>query len=354
MTKKSADFTFIRYANCWEDAAYMLHNLKPVPGERVLSIASAGDNSLAFLAFDPEQVLAFDINPAQLYLSELKQMAIKHLEYEEVLALLGFSPSADRPALFRRIQPFLSSEAAHYFSQRTQMISDGIIHAGKFERYFSIFRRRVLPLLHTRKETDQLFKARDAGAQQRFYEDVWDNARWGFMFRLFFSEFVMGRLGRDPSFFRQVDTPVAEAIYQRAARHLASSHVSGNHFLDYQLRGSFSLGLPFYMRPEHFANIKNNIDRISWVRGYLTDIPGQQAFNLINLSNIFEYMDADQFKVQAEHLKNISGKNARIAYWNLLVDRSLPAADPCFKARAVSGTDLCFFYKSFHSDQLEL
>ena len=53
-----ADFSGIRYAQCWEDADVLLAALEPAPGKRCVSIASAGDNTLALLSRDPESVLA--------------------------------------------------------------------------------------------------------------------------------------------------------------------------------------------------------------------------------------------------------------------------------------------------------
>lgn len=41
----AADFSFVRYANCWEDAALLVRALRPAPGMRLLSIASAGDEN---------------------------------------------------------------------------------------------------------------------------------------------------------------------------------------------------------------------------------------------------------------------------------------------------------------------
>ena len=54
---------YIRYANCWEDADVLIEGLKVQPGDRVLSIGSAGDNSFSLLVNDPELLVAFDINP---------------------------------------------------------------------------------------------------------------------------------------------------------------------------------------------------------------------------------------------------------------------------------------------------
>lgn len=53
-----ADFSFVRYANCWEDANLLIKSLLPTAGKRILSIASAGDNSLSMLVEGSEVVAA--------------------------------------------------------------------------------------------------------------------------------------------------------------------------------------------------------------------------------------------------------------------------------------------------------
>ena len=60
-----ADFSQIRYAQCWEDADVLLEALDIEPGEVCLSIGSAGDNTLALLTRQPERVIAIDLNPVQ-------------------------------------------------------------------------------------------------------------------------------------------------------------------------------------------------------------------------------------------------------------------------------------------------
>lgn len=356
MQRKTPDFSFIRYANCWEDADLLIDNTYPKKGDRILSIASAGDNSLAFLAYDPSFVLAFDINPTQLFLTELKQKTIKYLSYEESLEFFGFRPAdaALREYYFRILRSHLSTEAGAYFENKLYLIQNGIIHQGKFENYFRIFRQRILPLIHGKKRINKLFENKNADSQEQFYREEWNNLRWRLLFRIFFSRLVMGRLGRDPQFFKESKETVGNTIFRRAEKHLRSTSVSGNYFLDYQLRGQFHDNLPFYMRPDNFEKIKQNIDALKCFKGYLTDLPVNNTFDIMNLSNIFEYMNWSLFEKQAAFLSKISHGKSRIAYWNLLVDRSLCSALPAFKENTVQGTDLCFFYDSFHVNSLEL
>ena len=57
---KYADFEKIRYAQCWEDADVLLGGLNIQQGDVCISIASAGDNSLAMLSKNPGKVVALD------------------------------------------------------------------------------------------------------------------------------------------------------------------------------------------------------------------------------------------------------------------------------------------------------
>ncbi|MCP4042805.1 MAG: DUF3419 family protein, partial [Gammaproteobacteria bacterium] len=76
-----ADFSRIRYAQCWEDADILIQGLDIQPGDTCLSIASAGDNALAMLARNPQRVIALDLNPAQTACLELRVAAYRELQH---------------------------------------------------------------------------------------------------------------------------------------------------------------------------------------------------------------------------------------------------------------------------------
>ena len=59
-TPWQCDFAVLRYGQCWEDADVLTEALAVGPGDDCLSIASAGDNTLALLAGGPRSVLAID------------------------------------------------------------------------------------------------------------------------------------------------------------------------------------------------------------------------------------------------------------------------------------------------------
>ena len=67
----------------------------------------------------------------------------------------------------------------------------------------------------TGRPSCELLEPRTPEERRRFYEQRWDTWRWRLLFRLFFSRTVMGRLGRDPEFFRYVEGDVAASILAR-------------------------------------------------------------------------------------------------------------------------------------------
>lgn len=340
-------FNFIRYANCWEDADLLIKSLKPQPGKNILSVASGGDNSFSLLTCKPNQVIAVDINKTQLYITELKKIAIKYLSYNESLDFLGFNNSSKRIDTYKSLRTNLSKDCESYWDTNLDIIAKGIIYSGKFEKYFQFFSKKILPLIHSKKIINELFKEKPLNIQEDFYYKKWNNYRWRLLFKIFFSRFVMGRFGRDKKFFDFVDTNVANEIYNRAEKQLKNPNCSYNHILRFALTGNYGNLLPHYLKEENFNIIKLNIDNIVIKEGFIDDYINYDI-NYVNMSNIFEYLDNNTFKELATKIYNNSSKNTKFAYWNLLVDRDLSEfAELNFDTDASVSNyyDKGFFYK---------
>ncbi|MEY3964880.1 MAG: hypothetical protein RL263_48, partial [Bacteroidota bacterium] len=181
---------------------------------------------------------------------------------------------------------------------------------------------KVLPLIHNKNRIAELFAPKSAHEQRQFFLNKWNTWRWRGLFKLFFSRTVMGRLGRDPEFLKQVEIPVADFILKQAETHLSSVSAQQNPFLRYQLTGSFGELLPHYLQPENFEFIKARIHRISLFHGFAEDAISQYGhFHAMNLSNIFEYMNPSEFHEAATKLSSGLFPGGRLAYWNLMVTR---------------------------------
>jgi len=323
--QNKAGFSFVRYAQCWEDSDIVLEAMKIKPGDTCLSIASAGDNSLALLIRNPHKVIALDLNPAQLALLELKAMAFKHLSYEEMLVVLGYKPGKNRAELFSKLSSFLSASAFQYWNRHRDDIEYGVARSGKFEHYFDIFRRFSLPLTHSKRTVNQLLKPKSRWQRERFFNQKWNTFRWRALFKVFFSEFVMGSLGRDPSFFTYADGGLPGALMQWTRKALVEQDPSTNPYLHWILKGEFGDSLPTFIRRENFEIIKRNIDKLEWheqsIEEYLSNA-NEGSLDSLNLSDVFEYVSEENYQSIMKLIVRASKPGARVVYWNMMARRT--------------------------------
>jgi S-adenosylmethionine-diacylglycerol 3-amino-3-carboxypropyl transferase len=356
-----ADFSAIRYAQVWEDADVLLAGLDIQPGDVCVSIASAGDNALALLTKDPSRVIAVDLSPAQLSCLELRVAAYKTLTHPELLELVGSRPSARRAELFDRCRPALGVATREFWDRQRTAIEYGIGSLGKFERYFALFRNRVLPLVHNRPTVLDLLEPRSPEGRLRFYEERWDTWRWRLLFRMFFSRTVMGHLGRDPEFFRYVDIDVAASILDRTRHALSVLDPAENPYVHWILTGTHGAALPCALRPEHFETIRDRVDRLEWhcqsVEEFLERSSGR-TLDRFNLSDLFEYVSVEHYHAMLEAIVSRSRPGARLAYWNMLAPRRRPdyLSDRLRPLDDVAGrlhrTDRAFFYSAFRVEEV--
>jgi S-adenosylmethionine-diacylglycerol 3-amino-3-carboxypropyl transferase len=352
------NFNILRYANCWEDADILSQALAVKKGDKVLSIASAGDNSFSLLLNDPKIVVAADVSEVQLFLVELKKACIKTLSQPETLMFLGFEESDNRKQLFEKIKKHLRPEAQRYWEEHMHQIEAGIIHEGKFERYFQLFVRKILPWIHSKKTVVALFKSKSATEQAAFYHKKWNNWRWRLLFNVFFSKRVMGKFGRDPEFLKQVSVNVSDYIFKKAEKELSGTQSFDNFILRYNLTAGFDKTLPHYLQPGNYERIKTAIDRLVVFKGFAEEsIATYGKFDAMNLSNIFEYLDAEIFKKVATRLNDGLNTHGRMAYWNLMVPRKISGLFPdeldCLTnlSDALKQKDKGFFYSNFIIEQ---
>jgi S-adenosylmethionine-diacylglycerol 3-amino-3-carboxypropyl transferase len=350
-----ADFGIIRYAQCWEDADILLDACAIKPGATCLSIASAGDNAIAMLTYDPAKVIALDLSDAQIACVAIRVAAYKRLTHGELLELIGSRPSSRRPALMKKLAPELDDATGAFWDARIDdVIGYGVGGAGKFERYFRLFKDYIIPLVHTQKRVTSLLTDKPATQREQFYTEQWNSWRWRGLLNLFFSRFAMGRLGRDPSFFSYAEGSLADQVAQKAAFALTALNPAHNPYLHWILTGTHGDTLPVALREEHFNAIRNNIDRLVYKRGAIEEsLDSGVKYDAFNLSDIFEYMSKDNFATLYGKIVDAANEQARIVYWNMMVPRSLPAsfADQVIArddiATRLASQDKAFFYSRF-------
>ena len=346
-----ADFGHIRYAQVWEDADVLLAALAPRPGATLVSIASAGDNALALLTTDPARVLAVDLSAAQLACVRLRIQAYRTLDHAGLLELMGSRPSGRRTGLLARAATGLDADGQAFWAARRDLVErHGIGGAGKFERYFRIFRRAVLPLVHTGPTARAWLQPRDAGARATAW-GRWDTPRWRLLLQLFFSRWTMGRLGRDPAFFDFAEGSLPAQVAARARHALVEQDPSTNPYLAWILTGTHGAALPLALRPEHFDTIRTRLDRLELHQAPIGAVatPDLQADGW-NLSDVFEYMSPEEHAATYATLLAATAPGGRLAYWNMMVPRTAPPSlrnqVRAIDTAALHAADRAFFYRA--------
>ena len=319
------DFSLIRYSQCWEDTEVLLESLDIQENDICFGILSAGDNVFSMLAENPKKVVALDISFPQIALAKLKKEVFNSLSYEEMLEFMGVMKSDKRIEIYDRIKEKLDKEVKEYWDFNRESIEKGIIHAGKFEKFFKIFREKILLFVHSKKRIEKLLEKKSRQERIEYYDKYWNNFRWKLMFKLFFSKYVVGKLGRDKEFFRYAEKNISEEMKERSRYALCELNPYENPYINYILTGNYRKDcLPYFLRKENFDKIRKNLHKVEILQSSVEEYLDQIDFKIdkFNLSDIFEYMSAENYSKLMGKIYDNAENNALLAYWNLIVERN--------------------------------
>ena len=319
MAKDNQVFNFIRYANVWEDADIALSGLEVKTDQTGAVVCSGGDIALAMLAKSPKKIYAFDINKTQLYCTELKIAAISCLSLDEVRCLLGVT-TGNRMKLYEVVRNKMSKEAQEYFDEHVNLVKRGVIHVGKFEHYFHLFHKYIIPMTSSKKNYNHFSKMDNLARQKDYYMKKINTRRFRILFKIFFGYKSMAKHGRDESFFEHVDKDDVKNnsidLKRKVEFGLTHTKNNTNPYFDYIANGNFTHAFPLYLRPEYFEKIRANLDKLELVYGDVNSLPDPK-YDFIYLSDIFEYMSDKEFMQNVEKIKRLTKDGGRILYWNM-------------------------------------
>jgi len=318
------------FSQSWEDPESDRRALQLRSGNSLFCITSGGCNALGFLLQDPRVVYAVDINPSQSHLLELKRAALRRLPFPRLHEFLGLRPSSERKEVFEVIAPDLSPDAARYWRLREDVVREGVLGQGRYERFLRVF-RRGLRLLQGRDRINGLFACRTLTEQRDFYDRVWETGRWRLLFKLMFNKRMLARRGLSADYFRFDDgsTSFSESFYRRAKRAFRDIPIRENYFLAQYLLGSYrdAEALPDYLKERNLEIIRDRLDRIQivtedakvWLARRET-----ASIDAFSLSNICELMSLEETEVTFREVARTANRAARICFRNLMIPRTVP------------------------------
>jgi len=288
----------------------VLERIRTGSPQRVLMIASSGENALSLLTQDGvESVVAVDINPAQVQLCELRRTAMEHLTRDEQLRVLGADPAtvgaagaAARLALYERLRPQIPEAVRAFWDERRAgEIAFGVHHAGRNDVGMHDIQDRLraagfAPL-------DRPLRDEDLPAWKAVYTGLWTPAYIQDLFGLP-SEALAARI-----------SAIAARLGECHFAALRKPDATGNPFVTTAFANAYASaageeGLPLYLQERGQVALRRlgTRGRLHLVAGNLVEQMAALAerhgpFDLISISNIADWMDDAQFGAVAQRAR---------------------------------------------------
>jgi S-adenosylmethionine-diacylglycerol 3-amino-3-carboxypropyl transferase len=346
----------VNYSQCWEDTHLLKKALRISNDDVVLSITSGGDNTLSLLLENPKRIFSIDINPAQNHIAELKLKSPKALRHEEYLELLGVKDSLKRLNHYTQVSELLSDDARLWFKANMNLVEQGIIHVGKFEKYLNASRKYLLPLVHSKQAISQFVNQKSLQDQISFYEKVWNTWRWRFFFSIATNSSLLQMLARQKGANKQDSRD--ESYLHRLERLIYRNNLKTNFYLNYALTGEYGNQLPSYLLKKNYNALREsnseqcefkNLDLLSFLK-----MTSDNSLTKYNLSDAFEFLSGeDALEIWGEIIRTAK-TGAKVAYWCNQIEHLAPKEIAQSVARNTNlekelmDQDRLYFYRSFH------
>jgi S-adenosylmethionine-diacylglycerol 3-amino-3-carboxypropyl transferase len=322
----------IAFTRAWEDDRIDLAALAVRPTERVLAIAAAGDIPLALASEGAAELIAVDLNPAQLYLSGLK---IAAAGWDAVERYRWFECGrVDRvdEAYRTRLRPALMPDARAYWDVRIGAFTSGLHDSEGVGRTFNrlgAFVRFIVPGL-----ARDLERVATPAAQLRLWH-----------------ERVQGRLFNRVTDWFARHTPMLAPLaphreeldrmrrggYLRAVESRVEGIVGTVLVREHPWWAPAFVGRPValgrgaaWLDPSRGTAVAAGAERIRLVRGDVAAVlDGLEAGSLdaATVSNVPDWLDAEAVRRLADALARALRPGGRVLIRSVLPDGGLPA-DP--------------------------
>lgn len=297
-------------------------------GDKVVCVTASGDRPLHLLMTDCAEIISIDMNQVQNYLLDLKLQAIAHLDYEAYLAFMGCEPTAHRLALFARIKPYLTKDAANFWEKNQKMISKGIIYQGLIERFTGVAAKIFNVVRHKKIQT--LLSFTDIESQREFVERSWDTLVWRRFVEVLVNSKILSYVLNDPGLNSHVDSDLnsGQYIYQRMQRYLTTNLARNSALIQLIFIGKVLPEAYFpYLTYEGHSKIRRNIERLHYRTDNIIEFLQRQEKNSVDvfsMSDIASYMPQSIFEHLMNAIYHAAKSGARFCLREFMSQRKIP------------------------------
>jgi S-adenosylmethionine-diacylglycerol 3-amino-3-carboxypropyl transferase len=333
------------YNQIWEDPDVDLAALDIKPEHRVLTIASGGCNVLNYLAADPRQIIAVDLNPNHIALTRLKLTALKNFpDYETFFRFFGHAnDKANRAAYDTYLRKTLDDDTREYWERdrplrgrRINMFGKNLYRYGLLGRFIGIL--HAVAKLHGKK-LEPILAARTPEEQRRLFErDIAPLFDYKSIKLLSKSPVSLYALGIPPAQYDELvasGDPVA-VLRERVERLACDFPINENYFAWQAFGRGYDVdrkeAVPDYLRRETYNRIRSRTGKVEVHHASLTDFleaqPPQSLHRYV-LLDAQDWMNQDQITALWREIdRTADARDARVIFRTAGPDSPLPRKLP--------------------------
>lgn len=319
---ESLVFRGIVFNMSWEDPEMDRQAFDLTSDDTVISISSAGCNPLNFLAQRPHKLISIDGNPAQNAILELKLAAIRTLPHQDFFDIFAARNPGIVTRHYRpRLREHLSPRSQAFWDRNLWMAARGIYQFGRMGLFCRILRNFFTVLGIKQRHIDGFFELDTLEEQEHWYERFAAPRLWGPWSR----RFVMFRpmlylSGVHPEQYRLVNGrhDMYEYVKERIEHVLTRVPAKNNYFLSQAITGRFrGQHVPPYLLEENYEALREGLDRVLVVNGWLgpfLDTQPAGSITKFNLLDIFDWMTPEMFESTLQSVLRAAAPGATIIY----------------------------------------
>jgi S-adenosylmethionine-diacylglycerol 3-amino-3-carboxypropyl transferase len=323
-------FRRLVYTQTWEDPEADLAALQLPLGSTIVTVSSGGCNALSYLAAQPAQVYAVDLNDAHLSLLKLKLAGIRAFsDYSEFWQFFGQGASPANARLYReRLWPLLDHEARAYWDRRNFIgrpryahFTDGFYRHGVLGRFIGLshlvanFARIDLAALLTGKvDAPERIEALER-LRQLFHSRL--------LCLLTRTPALLFGLGIPPQQRALLggEAPLNEVLLGRLLRLIDGHPNDSNYFAWQALHRSYpgpgDRCLPPYLQRRRFARMRNDAGLIIPVRAnlrqFLESLPPREVDAVVLLDSQ-DWMDCEDIRNLWDAIDRAGSNQVRVIF----------------------------------------
>lgn len=303
-----------------DDPSSELRALKPVAGDRILCIASAGEVPLELLVTTHASIPidAVDIDRSQLYLSKLKLIAAQTLDNWDAARFLGFLPADLRHRInwFELFQEEMPEEESQFWKEHSQIFNKGPIHLGRYETYIARFAPFGRWLLGGGKVLNGLFECGGIEEQRTYFDEEFHTGLLKKLFRIIFHPRIYKNRGISEQGLQHMGSKnIGNTFYNKFRDFCTATPARENWILQYVLfdKVLYKEALPSYLHPDKKDRLNEQDGRLRFLNKSYTEILEQKAegyYNKFALSNVSDWLSVIDFTRLMQIIAAKSGQNA--------------------------------------------